>query len=34
MSTPSWKISRRTMLRSTLRGVGVAIALPMLEAMG
>jgi hypothetical protein len=30
MSTPSWRISRRTMLR----GVGVAIALPMLEAMG
>lgn len=30
MSIPSWKISRRTMLR----GLGVAIALPMLEAMG
>jgi len=30
MSTPSWRISRRTMLH----GLGVAIALPMLEAMG
>ncbi len=29
MSTPSWQISRRTMLR----GMGVAISLPMLEAM-
>ena len=30
MSTPSWQISRRTMLR----GLGVAVALPMLEVMG
>ena len=29
MSTPSWAISRRTMLR----GLGVAVALPMLDIM-